>query len=109
MHHRASSVYDPYAVSLWRKWFVAALSKFILDGAIVRAAAGLDVLSALLTMGRQTLRHSPRAALPRGAFCMMGLCQECIVWVDGRRVSACRTVLRQGMNVRAGSRSEQPA
>ena len=36
---------------------------------------------------------------PRGAFCFMGVCQECIVLIDGRQTEACRTLVHDGLVV----------
>jgi sarcosine oxidase subunit alpha len=43
------------------------------------------------------LRDSPRTGEPRGAFCFMGACQECLVHVDGMPRQACMTPVRHGM------------
>lgn len=70
-----------------------------LDGAPVRGVAGASVASLLLAAGIQTLRRSPRAGDPRGAFCLMGVCQECVVLVDGVLRQACLVAARDGMRV----------
>ncbi len=70
------------------------------DGQTVSARRGDSVAVALLTVGISTLRHSPRLGAPRGIFCFMGSCQECLVVVDGHRRLACETVIEAGMSVR---------
>src|SRR4051812_13920249 len=35
----------------------------------------------------------------RGVFCGMGICQECVMTVDGVRARACMTFVRDGMTV----------
>jgi sarcosine oxidase subunit alpha len=45
------------------------------------------------------LRASPRAGAARGAFCHMGVCQECVLHVDGVLRQACLTFVREGMRV----------
>lgn len=71
----------------------------LLDGAPVRGPAGASVASLLLGAGVQTLRRSPRAGAPRGAFCLMGVCQECVVLVDGVLRQACLVAARDGLRV----------
>ncbi len=57
------------------------------DGAPVPAHEGESLATALLAAGIR----------PRGLFCAMGVCQECVVLFEGRRVEACRVTLRAGM------------
>jgi predicted molibdopterin-dependent oxidoreductase YjgC len=73
--------------------------EFVFDGRSVSAPAGQSVAAALFAAGMKTLRHSPREHAPRGMFCLMGSCQECLVMVDGRRVLACRTSVTRGLVV----------
>lgn len=69
------------------------------DGIEFSVPDGISLAAALLTMGRYTLRRSPRLGLPRGAFCLMGVCQECVVVVDDRIARACLTEVRPGLVV----------
>lgn len=69
------------------------------EGSEVRCRAGETIAVALLCAGRLDLRRSPRAGSPRGAFCMMGVCQECLVRVDGVLRQACLTPAENGMRV----------
>ncbi|MEO5701896.1 MAG: (2Fe-2S)-binding protein, partial [Casimicrobiaceae bacterium] len=39
----------------------------------------------------------------RVLFCAMGVCQQCMVQVDGSRVEACRVLVRAGLDVRTQS------
>lgn len=64
---------------------------FTFDGMPVEGHVGESLVSALLRAGHLTLRHAPNDDAPRGAFCCMGLCQECAVVVQGQVVEACRT------------------
>ena len=81
----------------------SAVVSFTMDGRPVEAHAGESLAAALLAAGIGTLRMSPRGGEPRGAFCWMGLCQECTVTVDGVRRPACRAEARDGMVVRSGT------
>ncbi|GAA3869529.1 hypothetical protein GCM10022404_19460 [Celeribacter arenosi] len=64
---------------------------FTFDGMPVEGHDGEMLVSALVRANILTLRHAPHDAAPRGAFCCMGLCQECAVVVKGQTVEACRT------------------
>ena len=64
--------------------------QFTVDDQQVDAFAGESVAAALFAAGRRELRQSPRNSAPRGMFCMMGSCQECLVWVGPRQVPACQ-------------------
>ena len=76
--------------------------RFRFDDASVSAPAGANLGAALLAAGIRTLRRAPVDRAARGLFCLMGVCQECVVEVDGVRVEACRTTVRDGMDVRSG-------
>ncbi|WP_313518059.1 (2Fe-2S)-binding protein [Pseudomonas sp.] len=72
---------------------------FRFEGRHYSARAGQSVAAALFAEGVKCLRESPREQLPRGMFCLMGSCQECLVMVDGRRVLACQTEVSDGLSV----------
>ncbi|MEO1001098.1 MAG: (2Fe-2S)-binding protein [Pseudomonadota bacterium] len=74
---------------------------FTFEGAEVRAPAGETLLAALVAAGHLRLRSAPRDGAARGGFCAMGLCQECLVEVDGQRVEACRAEVAAGLVVRS--------
>jgi predicted molibdopterin-dependent oxidoreductase YjgC len=72
------------------------------DGESVSAFAGETVASALLALGRRTFRHTGHGA-PRGLFCGMGVCFDCLVTVDGvENVRACLTPVAEGMIIATG-------
>lgn len=72
---------------------------FTFDGVAIRAYAGESIACALMRAGVLKLRKAPEDSAPRGAFCLMGLCQECVVLIDGRRVESCRTEALSGLAV----------
>ena len=72
------------------------------DGREVSAYAGENVAAALLAAGVILLGRSPRTQAPRGAFCYMGACQECVVRIGGVPVQACMTPVRHGMVIELG-------
>lgn len=77
--------------------------EILVDGRRVTAYPGESVAAALLAAGIRTLRHSPRNGAPRGAFCLMGVCQECVVHIDGRLAQACLEPVATGMRVALGA------
>jgi predicted molibdopterin-dependent oxidoreductase YjgC len=71
-----------------------------LDGAAVTAYEGETVATVLLAEGRIATRTTPGGE-PRGVFCGMGVCFDCLVVVDGiPNTRACMTKAREGMDVR---------
>jgi predicted molibdopterin-dependent oxidoreductase YjgC len=85
-----------------------AAVEFRFDGRAVAAYEGETVACALFAAGIRMLRRSPRTELARGMFCLMGSCQECVVWADGRRVAACQEPARAGLDVRSGTIERAP-
>lgn len=82
--------------------------RFRFDGRALEAPEGVSVAAALLENGIVTLRETPVSGNPRGAFCMMGVCFECLVEIDGvPNRQACMTEIAEGMEVRPmhGARS----
>ena len=70
------------------------------DGQELHAVEGQTVAAALLAAGRRVWRTTTRCGEPRGLFCGMGVCFDCLVQVDGRpNVRACQTLVAEGMRV----------
>jgi D-hydroxyproline dehydrogenase subunit gamma len=70
------------------------------DGAAVPARSEDSIAVALLAAGITTTRLTPVSNAPRGPYCMMGACFECLAVVDGRaNVQTCMTPVRDGMRV----------
>lgn len=73
---------------------------FTFDGETVEARAGETIAAALTAADIRTLRIT-REGEPRGLYCGMGVCQECLVEVDGQpAVRACMTKAQGGSIVR---------
>lgn len=68
------------------------------DGCALSAEPGISVAAALWQHDIRHLRQSP-SGQSRGAFCMMGVCQECVVHIDQRLVRACVTPVHGGMQI----------
>jgi len=69
------------------------------DGVATSAHRGETLAAALLAAGLARLRHSPRDVSPRGAYCFMGVCQECVVRVDGVLRQSCQVPVDDGLVV----------
>ncbi len=77
----------------------------------VAARPGDSVAVALLAAGVNTTRTTAASGAPRGPYCMMGACFECLAEVDGvANVQTCMTEVRDGMRVlfQEGSRHLAP-
>jgi predicted molibdopterin-dependent oxidoreductase YjgC len=73
----------------------------LFDGRPIPAKAADSVAVALLAAGVTTTRTTPVSGAPRGPYCMMGACFECLAEVDGRpNVQTCMTPVSEGMQVR---------
>ncbi|MCP9487756.1 MAG: (2Fe-2S)-binding protein [Gaiellaceae bacterium MAG52_C11] len=70
-----------------------------LDGRAVTAYEGESVAAVLLAEGEIATRVTAGGS-PRGVFCGMGVCWDCLVVVDGiPNTRACVTWVREGMTV----------
>jgi NADH dehydrogenase/NADH:ubiquinone oxidoreductase subunit G len=68
------------------------------DGEMIKAYEGESLAAALLASGRRVFRHTHPEGQPRGIFCGMGVCYECLVTVaGGERVRACIVPAQDGM------------
>lgn len=71
-----------------------------LNGQELPACAGQTVAAVLMASGCRVFRRTPRRGEPRGLFCGMGICFDCVVRIDDRpNVRACQTPVRDGMHV----------
>ena len=71
------------------------------DGRPVTAFAGETVATVLLAEGIRVFRYTAKRGEPRGVFCGMGVCYECLVTVDGvPNVRACVTTVKPGMAIK---------
>ena len=70
------------------------------DGTPVPFAAGQTIGGALVGAGITSWRTTRRESAPRGLFCGIGVCFDCLVTVDGVRTQrACITPARAGQTV----------
>jgi predicted molibdopterin-dependent oxidoreductase YjgC len=77
------------------------------DGEPVQAYPGETVATVLLALGRQAFRHTDHLRAPRGLFCGMGVCFDCLVTIDGQpNERACMTPIHDGMVIETGGPSD---
>ena len=75
--------------------------RFSYEGREIVAHAGDTVATALLAAGEIGLRATPISGAERAPYCMMGVCFECMVEIDGvGNRQACLTRVAAGMQVR---------
>jgi predicted molibdopterin-dependent oxidoreductase YjgC len=79
----------------------AASIVFRFEDSTIVARTGDTVASALLAAGVRRFREAAIDGAGRAPYCMMGVCFECLVEIDGKaNRQACLTPVRQGMCVR---------
>ena len=70
------------------------------DGKTLPAIEGEPVAAALLAQGINVFRRTPKTGQPRGIFCAIGRCTDCVMTVDGvPNVRTCVEPVRDGMKV----------
>lgn len=76
------------------------MSTFSFAGKEIDAEPGQTIGAALLAAGYRTLRTTRHGGAPRGLFCGIGICFDCLVTVNGRpNLRACLTEARDGDEV----------
>ena len=74
---------------------------FFLDGEPAEGREGENVAAALLAGNHLAFRATAVSAAARGPYCMMGVCFDCLVEIDGvGNRQACMVTLEPGMKVR---------
>ena len=67
------------------------------DGMPTDGRPGQTIAGVLLTSGHSAWRRTSRASAPRGLFCGIGVCFDCLVTVNGDRdVRACQRRAHDG-------------
>ncbi len=75
--------------------------EFSFEGQSVVAYPGESIGAALMAAGQATFRLTRREGRPRGLFCGIGICYDCLVIVDGSpNQRACLTPARPGAVIR---------
>lgn len=77
-----------------------ATFEILVDGKPLLAYEGETVAATLLANGIRSFRHTQKFHEPRGIFCGIGQCTDCIMEVDSKpNVRTCVTLVHPGMTV----------
>lgn len=80
------------------------------DGERVTAVPGQTVAALLIGLGRRSWRTTRGGGRPRGIFCGIGVCFDCLVVVNGEPdVRACRRRVCDGDAIRVQHGAETPS
>ena len=72
----------------------------VVEGETISVPEHFSVAAAVLTHGLGYTRTTPVSGSPRAPFCMMGVCYECLMVIDGQpNRRACQEVVREGMRI----------
>jgi predicted molibdopterin-dependent oxidoreductase YjgC len=71
-----------------------------INGQETQAFSGEMVSTALLARGPRQFRRTVKNCAPRGLYCGMGVCFDCLVTIDGiPNLQACLTPVAAGMRI----------
>lgn len=74
--------------------------KIYVDGEPLDAIEGEPIAAALMAAGKLVLRYTVKHHEPRGVFCAIGQCTDCMMMVDGMpNIRTCVTLVRAGMQI----------
>lgn len=77
-----------------------ALVKFTFDGKEMEGFEGEPIAAALKAAGVMVHRYTKKEHKPRGIFCAIGRCTDCVMIVNGvPNVRTCITPLKEGIVV----------
>ncbi len=78
-----------------------SLVTFMFNGNPVQGYEGEPIAVALKAAGVMVHRYTAKLHRPRGVFCAIGRCTDCVMVVNGKpNVRTCITPLEEGMDVR---------
>ena len=70
------------------------------DGRKLFAHEGETIAAVLLAAGIRVCRFTPKKHGPRGVYCGIGLCQECVMVVNGvPNIRTCQTLATPGCKI----------
>ena len=74
--------------------------RFTMDGKVIEGYEGEPIAAALKAAGLMVHRYTQKEHKPRGIFCAIGRCTDCVMIVDGvPNIRTCITPLKDGMRV----------
>ena len=72
----------------------------ILNGQSIKVPKGTSVAAMALAQGIKYTRTTPISDAKRAPFCMMGVCYDCLMVINGKaNQRACAVLVKQGMTV----------
>lgn len=72
--------------------------KITVDGKVIKAYEGEMIATSLVASGIKVFRYTSKYNEPRGLFCAIGRCTDCVMEVNGRpNVRTCVTSVEEGM------------
>jgi len=72
----------------------------ILNGQSLQVTKGISVAAVALSQNLGFTRTTPVSASKRAPFCMMGVCYDCLMVINGRaNQRACSTMVQEGMRI----------
>ncbi len=75
--------------------------KIEVDGRLIDAFEGEPIAAALMAVGKSIFRYTKKKGEPRGVFCAIGQCTDCMMTVDGvPNVRTCITPVKAGMKIK---------
>lgn len=74
---------------------------FTYNGKTLEGCEGEPIAAALKAAGVMVHRYTKKEHTPRGIFCAIGRCTDCVMVVDGKpNIRTCVTPLKEGMDVK---------
>jgi predicted molibdopterin-dependent oxidoreductase YjgC len=71
-----------------------------IDGEPFAVPADATAASAMLMRGESSTRTTPVSGAPRAPYCMMGVCFECLMEIDGEpNQQGCLVIVADGMRI----------
>ncbi len=71
-----------------------------MDGKPIKAYEGESVAAAILATGKRSLRTTSKVHEPRGLYCAIGICFDCVMTIDNiLNIRTCQTIVRNGMEI----------
>ena len=71
------------------------------EGREIAVPDGASAAAAVLLAGFPAIRETPVAGAPRGPYCLMGICFDCLAEIDGQpNRQSCMVTVKPGMAIR---------
>ena len=83
------------------KAVITAQVTITVDGKKIKAFEGEMIASALVAAGIKVFRYTSKKHEPRGVFCAIGRCTDCVMEVNGvANVRTCVTLVENNMHIK---------